>query len=79
MKKFSIIALCFVLTAMLFTGCRSKAPEQTDNPSAAPTATQKPTVTVPATVPATEGNGGTMGTESATTPTNANRMPNLMQ
>ena len=37
MKKFTIILLCFVLTAALLTACRSKDPAETDSPTTAPT------------------------------------------
>ena len=60
MKKFTSFALCFIMIAMLMTGCRSKAPEETAGPTTTTTtpATQAPTnatvPTTPATTPATQ-------------------------
>lgn len=56
MKKYTILALCLVLTASLFVGCRSKKPDMTPTslPTVAPTtqATTTPT-TAPTTAPST--------------------------
>ena len=58
MKKFTSLVLCFIMIAMLMTGCRSKAPEETAGPTTTTTtpATQAPTSrpTTPATTPATQ-------------------------
>lgn len=43
MKKFTVIALCFVLTAALMTACRSKNPAETDSPTTATNATHNTT------------------------------------
>lgn len=52
MKKFTVIALCFVLTAALMTACRSKNPSETDSPTTGTTtATQ---ATTPATIMPTD-------------------------
>jgi len=68
MKKFTLIALSFILSIALLAGCRSKAPEETAGPTEKPTtpATQAPTsATTPATTPATQPTtGATDGTEN---------------
>ena len=77
MKKFTAIALCFVLTASIMTACRSKAPAETDGSTTAPatTATEKATTpTILPTVPtdATENATGGMDT---TAPRGRRMMP----
>ena len=71
MKKFTLIALSFIMIAMLMTGCRSKDPSETAGPTNAPTtATQAPTTatrpaaTNPTVTPTSPSTGATDGTEN---------------
>lgn len=69
MKKFTVIALCFVLTASLLTACRSKAPEETNSPTTSTTVPETTDATIPATMPTilpTQGTDATNGAMDAT-------------
>lgn len=73
MKKFTSFALCFIMIAMLMTGCRSKDPSETDSPTTGTTVpTQAPTTaTRPTTPPATDPSiSGTDGTDPSGTENN---------
>ena len=53
MKKFSLIAMSFILTAGLLTACRAPSTDETTTPSAtsAPTTVPTTTPTIPTTIP----------------------------
>ena len=50
MKRFTAIALCFVLTAAVLTACRGKKPEETAGTTIMPTASATAEATEPATM-----------------------------
>lgn len=62
MKKFAIIALCFVLSIGLLTACRRNSSEETAGPSTqastAPTTTPTTAATKPTTAPTTPSSSG---------------------
>lgn len=51
MKKFTVIALCFVLTAAIMTACRGKNPEETAGPTTGPSNSATATATQPTMMP----------------------------
>ena len=71
MKKFTAIAILFVLTASLMTGCRSKAPEETAGPTTMPATEPSTTATMPTILPTmpTEGTDAIEDTTSGTADT----------
>ena len=81
MKKFTVIALCFVLTAAILTACRGKSPEETAGSTTAPSTsatadTTEPTMmpTIPTVLPTdSTGETGTMDDATGGTDSGAAR------
>lgn len=82
MKKFTSFALCFIMVAMLLTGCRGKDPSETDSPTTGTSAaTQAPTTATHPTTPApTTGTSPSIGTTEGSDPsgTENNQRGNIM-
>ena len=75
MKKFAILALCLVLTAALFSGCRRNVGTETTAPTQTTTQpTAKPTT--PTTAPTTP---STTATTPSTAPTGNTMVPGSNQ